>query len=104
MMMMMAASLRLTLAGVNLWQAGVRSLFKFYQFRAKISQDEAWANVREELTKVVRPETEEWEYQQIRAILYEDYNATVDDAEEMYKKYPDSAPLIDALRACISKI
>ena len=101
--MMMMASLRLSLIGVNLWQSGVRNLFRFVVFKSKKSQDEVWAEVREELTKRARPDSEEWEYQQIRAMLYEEYNCTVEDAEAMYERYPDSTPLIDSIRAVLQR-
>ena len=104
MMMVAAASRRLTLVAVNLWQTGVRSLFGFYCFKARLERDEAWANVRAEMYMVFERtghEAEEWEYQSIRAILYEDLNCTVEMAEEFYRLYPDSTPLIDALKACI---
>ena len=98
-----AASARryIDLVGVNLWQTGVRSLFRYYMLRSELSQDEAWAAVRIELTKRVPADTEEWEYQQIRAVLYEEINMTVEDAKEMYGRFPDSTPLIDAIRACL---
>ena len=99
-----AAKKQLSLIGLNLWQTGMRSLFRFYLYRSGKTQDEAWAEVRKELSTRARPDTEEWEYQQIRAILYEEYNVTIEDGEEMYEKYPDSTPLIDALRACLNSI
>lgn len=101
--MMVAAAARryMHLIGVNLWQQGVRSLFNFYIYRSGLTQDEAWACVRAELAKRVSPTSEEWEYQQIRAVLYEEINMTVEDASEMYFRYPDSTPLLDAIRACL---
>ena len=100
-----AASARryIDLVGVNLWQTGVRSLFRYYMLRSELSQDEAWAAVRMELIKRV-PAAEEWEYQQIRAVLYEEINMTVEDAKEMYARFPDSTPLIDAIRACLQNL
>ena len=104
--MMVAAAARryINLFGVNLWQQGVRSLFRYYMFRSELTQDEAWAVVRVELGKRVPATTEEWEYQQIRAVLYEELNLTVEDAKEMYERYPDSTPLLDSIRACLQGI
>ena len=104
--MMMVAALRreLTLAGVNLWQTGVRSLFKFYQYRSKLTQDGAWAEIRAQLKEDLAPTHEEWEYQEIRAVLYEEVNMTLEMAEDMYKRFPDSTPLIDAIKSCLGKI
>ena len=99
--MMMAARKRLSLIGINLWQTGLRSLFRYYIVSSKQSQDEAWASVRAEL-ETSTPLAEEWEYQEIRAILYEEHNITVEEAEAMYERYPDSTPLLDALRMVIS--
>ena len=104
--MMVAAAARryIDLIGVNLWQQGVRSLFRFYINRSEQTQDEAWASVRSELEKRVPATSEEWEYQQIRAVLYEEINMTVEDAKEMYSRFPDSTPLIDAIRACLQNL
>ena len=98
----MVARKRLSLVGVNLWQTGLRSLFRYYIFSSKLSQDEAWACVRAELEATL-PSAEEWEYQEIRAILYEEHNITVEEAEAMYDRYSDSTPLLDALRTVINK-
>jgi hypothetical protein len=104
--MMVAAAARryINLVGVNLWQTGVRSLFRYYINRADLTQDEAWAEVRVELAKRVPSTSEEWEYQQLRAVLYEEINLTVEDASEMYARFPDSTPLIDAIRACLQNL
>lgn len=104
--MMMVAALRreLTLAGVNLWQTGVRSLFKYYQYRSKLSQDEAWSQIRAQLEMTFCTPREEWEYQELRAILYEEENITLEIAEAMYKRFPDSTPLIDAIKVCLSNV
>ena len=99
-----AAKKQLSLIALNLWQTGMRSLFRFYLFRSGKTQDEAWASLREELSTRVLPDSEEWEYQQIRAMLYEEYNVTMEDGEAMYKRYPDSTPLIDSLRACLNDV
>lgn len=106
MMMVAAAKRQLTLVGVNLWQTGVRSLFGFYCFKAQLERDEAWANVRTEIDRVfeeIGHEPDEWEYQAIRAILYEEVNCSVEMAAEFYRLYPNSTPLIDALKTCIGK-
>ena len=60
---MVAAAARryIDLVGVNLWQTGVRSLFRFYINRSEQTQDEAWACVRAELEKRVPATSEEWE-------------------------------------------
>ena len=95
----------LSLIQINLWQTGVRSLFKFYQSKAKLTQDEAWTEMRIELTKCVshwNPPAEEWEFQLVRAILVEEHNCTVDEANAMDKRSPDATPIIDALQACIA--
>lgn len=99
-----AARRYIDLVGVNLWQTGVRSLFKFFIVRSGLTRDQAWAAVRAELTKRVPPNREEWEYQQIRAVLYEEINMTVEDAKEMYERFPDSTPLIDAIRLCLQNL
>ena len=104
MMMVAAARRRLSLAGLNMWQSGIRSLFNFYCYRAELERDDAWANVRVEMQRVFdenHHEAEEWEFQLIRAILYEEKNCTIEEAEDFYKLYPDSTPLIDALKTCI---
>ena len=103
MMVAAAAKRYINLIGVNLWQQGVRSLFRYYMFRSELTQDEAWAAVRVEL-EMRCPQCEEWEYQQIRAVLYEEINMTVEDAKEMYSRFPDSTPLIDSIRACLQGI
>ena len=102
---MVAAAARryINLVGVNLWQQGVRSLFRFFIYRSELTQDQAWAALRAEL-EIRCPDSEEWEYQQIRAILYEELNLTVDEAKEMYGRFPDSTPLLDGLRACLQKL
>ena len=46
MMMMAAAKVPLSLVGINLWQTGLRSLFRYYQMRAGLTQDEAWMELR----------------------------------------------------------
>jgi len=103
-MMVAAARRHINLVGVNLWQTGIRSLFRFFIYRSELTQDEAWAAVRVELTKRVPATCEEWEYQQIRAVLYEELNLTVEEAVEMYGRFPDSTPLLDAIRACLQHL
>ena len=103
-MMAAAAKRQLTLAGINLWQTGIRSLFNFFIYRSELERDDAWALVRLEMQSKfdeIGHEAEEWEFQLIRAILYEEHNCSVKEAEEFYDLYPDSSPLIDALKACI---
>ena len=102
-MMMLAARKQLTQIGVNLWQTGVRSIFRFYMLRAELTQDEAWANLRVKLS-VKCPNAEEYEYQEVRAMLYEEINITVEQAKEIYQRYPNSTPLLDAIRECIQEI
>lgn len=102
MMVAAAAKRQLTLVAVNLWQTGVRSLFKYYQYKSQSSQDEAWSAVRAQMESTFTTPHEEWEYQEIRAILYEEENITLEIAEAMYQRFPDSTPLIDAIRACLA--
>ena len=108
MMMMMAAARRsLSLLQVNLWQTGIRALFKYYQNKAGLSQDDAWYNLRLELTICISdwdPPAEEWEFQLVRAILVEEHNCTVQEANDMDARAPDETPLIDALKACIATV
>ena len=102
---MMAARGVLSLIQINLWQTGVRALFKFYQTKAGLTQDDAWTELRKELTECVsswNPPAEEWEYQLVRAILVEEHNCTVEEANAMDVRSPNSTPIIDALQACIS--
>ena len=99
-----AARRYINLVGVNLRQTGVRSLFTYFIVRSGLTRDQAWAAVRVELAKRIPSATEEWEFQQIRAVLYEEINMTVEDAREMYERFPDSTPLIDAIRACLQNV
>ena len=103
MMVAAAAKRQLSLIGVNLWQTGIRSLFRYFMFRSELTQDGAWAAVRAELEPRT-PQAEEWEFQQVRAILYEEENMSLEDAKEMYSRYPDSTPLLDSIRACLQKL
>ena len=107
MMMMAAAKRSLSLLQVNLWQTGVRALFKFYQTKAGLTQDEAWTALRKELTVCVSgwtPPAEEWEFQLVRAILVEEHNCTVEEANAMDERSPNATPIIDALQTCISSV
>ena len=97
-----AARRQLSVISINLWQTGLRSLFRYFMFRTGLTQDEAWAAVRVEIEKNVLPDTEEWEYQEVRAIIYEEENMTIEIAERMYDKYPRSTPLLDAIKTCIA--
>ena len=106
MMMMAAAKRSLSLITVNFWQTGVRALFRFYQAKSGLNQDEAWSELRKELeiiTANTEPPTEEWEFQLIRAILTEEHNCTVGEANAMNTRWPDSTPALDALNTCIRK-
>tara|TARA_R110002012_G_scaffold78305_1_gene199581 strand:+ start:4368 stop:4718 length:351 start_codon:yes stop_codon:yes gene_type:complete len=106
MMMMAAAKVPLSLVGINLWQTGLRSLFKYYQMRGDLTQDEAWAAIRADLEKNVfhwDPPAEEWEFQLVRAILVEEHNVTLEEAKALYKRTPNEQPIIDALRTCIAR-
>ena len=107
MMMMAAAKVPLSLIGINLWQTGLRSLFQFYQIKAELTQDEAWSAFRVYLEQNVShwdPVCEEWELQLIRAILVEEHNVTVEEAQSLYKRSPNDQPVIDALRSCIASV
>ena len=108
MMMMMAAAKRsLSLLQVNLWQTGIRALFRYYQTKAGLTQDDAWMYLRAELTICVSnwdPPAEEWEFQLVRAILVEEHNCSVDEANAMDQRSPDATPIIDALKASIASV
>ena len=107
MMMMAAAKVPLSLVGINLWQTGLRSLFRFYQMRADLTQDEAWVELRSALEINVAdwdPPGEEWEFQLVRANLVEEHNVTLKEAKYLYKRSPNQQPIIDALRTCISSV
>ena len=91
---------------VNLWQTGVRTLFKFYQAKAGLTQYEAWTCLREELQFFVAnwdPPAEEWEFQLVQAILVGEHDCTLEEANAMDERSPDATPIIDALKACIGK-
>ena len=107
MMVAAAAKRQLTLVAVNLWQTGVRSLFKYYQYKHRLTQDEAWANIRVAMVEFVAnktfKDTEEWEYQEIRAILYEEENITLEIAIALNDRWGDNTPLIDSIKTCLSK-
>ena len=107
MMMMAAAKVPLSLVGINLWQTGLRSLFRFYQMKGDLTQDEAWSCVRAALEKNVThwdPPGEEWEFQLVRAILVEEHNVTLEEAKAFYQRSPNEQPIIDALRSCIASV
>ena len=104
-MMMAAAKGSLSLITANLWQTGVRALFRFYQSKAGLSQDEAWAEFRVELELNVahwKKPAEEWEFQLVRAILVEEHNVTVEEANAFMVRDPGT-PIIDALKTCIAR-
>ena len=102
-MMMAAAKGSLSLITANLWQTGVRALFRFYQSKAGLSQDEAWTELRVELEICVahwKEPAEEWEFQLVRAILVEEHNVTAEEANALYVRDPVTT-IIDALKTCI---
>ena len=105
MMMMMAAKGTLSLITANLWQTGIRALFRFYQAKAGLTQDQAWSELRVELELEVahwKEPAEEWEFQLVRAILVEEHNVTAEEANAMYVRDPGT-PIIDALKTCIAR-
>jgi len=105
-MMIAAARETLSLITANLWQTGVRALFRFYQNKAGLTQDETWIELRKELEICVahwKEPAEEWEFQLVRAILVEEHNVTVEEANALYIRDPGT-PIIDALRTCISRV
>ncbi len=89
-----------TLAGFNLWQSGVRSLFKYICLRNDWTNDQAWILLRCKLVEKV-PSAEEWELQTVRAILVEEFNITLEFGLHLYSRCPDSTPLLDALQELI---
>ena len=98
---------RLSPIQINLWQTGVRALFRFYQTKAGLTQDEAWSGLREELTLCVAvwdPPAEEWEFQLVHSILVGEHDCTLEEANAMDERSPDATPVIDALKACIGKV
>ena len=95
-MMIAAARKGLSIIQVNLWQTGIRSYFRFAWSRLGCTQDEAWARLRP-LIEERSGDYEEWEMQLIRAILFEEVNCTLEEAEHYQARYPDSTPLLDAL-------
>ena len=99
-MMMMVAKGIFTLAALNLWQTGIRGLWGFIKAKHDYTDDELWGMLRVRLIDRV-PDYEEWELQLIRAILVEEHNITLDEGEYWYKRFPDSTPLLDALKELI---
>ena len=98
MMMVAAAKDVVSLAGINLWQLGVRSLFKFIQLKHGWTEDEAWARIRIELiARSKKPE--EWEIQTMRAVLVEEHNLTLKEGKYWYARAAGETPLLDALKA-----
>ena len=91
---------------VNFWQTSVRTLFKFYQAQAGLTQYEAWTCLREELQFFVAnwdPPAEEWEFKLVQAILVGEHDCTLEEANAMDERSPDATPIIAALKACIWK-
>ena len=77
---------RLSTIQVNLWQQGIRAVFRFYQAKAGLTQDEAWTGLREELTLCIAqwdPPAEEWEFQLVQAILIGEHDCTLEEANAM---------------------
>ena len=104
-MMIAAARSTLSLITANMWQTGVRALFRYYQNKAGLTQDEAWIELRKELEICVahwKEPAEEWEFQLVRAILVEEHNVTVEEANALYVRDPGT-PIIDALKTCIAR-
>ena len=96
----------LSLSQVSLWQTGIRTLFRFYQAKAKLTQEEACTGLREQLNLCVKewdPPAEEWEFQLVQAILVGEHDCTLEEANAMDIRSPDATPIIDALKACIGK-
>ena len=77
---------------------GIRSLFGVVNLRHGRTRDEGWVALRRHLEHHIGVTGQEWEFEMIRRILFEEYNATVADAKHLYERFPDSSPLIDALR------
>ena len=91
---------------INLWQTGVRALFRFYQTKAGLTQAEAWSGLLEELILCVAvwdPPAEEWEFQLVQAILVGEHDCTLEEAHAMDERSPEATPIIDALKACIGR-
>ena len=97
MMVALATKHTCTLAGFNLWQSGVRSLFKFVCLQNNWTDDQTWMLLRSKLVDKV-PSAEEWELQTVRAILVEEVNITLEFGLHLYSRVPDSTPLLDALQ------
>ena len=96
----------LSLIQINFWQTGVRALFRFYQTKAGLTQNDAWSGLREELTICVSkwdPPAEEWEFQLVHSILVGEHDCTLEEANAMNERSHDATPIIDALKACIGR-
>lgn len=98
--MMMVARGVFTLAGLNLWQSGIRGLWGFIKLRHGYTDDELWSLLRIKLVELL-PDCEEWELQLIRAILVEEHNITLEEGKAWYDRYPNSTPLLDAMKELI---
>ena len=83
-------------AGVQLWQTGVMSLFRFASRKRGETLEETWQVLKLKLV-LKEPTAKRRHWQLIEDILFSRHRITVAEAYDLMEHFPDRTPLIDAI-------
>ena len=84
-------------AQMNLWQEGVRALYKDLQEFHKWSDDKVWLEVETEMIKNAKGSFGSDDLDWVRAILTLKKDITLTEAKRMYERFKHETPLLDAI-------
>ena len=85
-------------AQMNLWQEGVRALYKDLQEFHKWSDNKVWLEVETEMIKNSKGNFGSDDLDWVRAIVTSKKDITLTEAKRMYERFKHKTPLLDAMK------
>ena len=85
-------------AQMNLWQEGVRALYKDLQEFHKWSDNKVWLEVETEMIKNSKGNFGSDDLDWVRAIVTSKKDITLTEAKRMYERFKHKTPLLDDIK------
>ena len=85
-------------AQMNLWQEGVRALYKDLQEFHNWTDEQVWKELENEMIKNSKGSFGSDDLDWVRAIVTSKKDITLTEAKRMYERFKHKTPLLDAIK------
>ena len=85
-------------AQMNLWQEGVRALYKDLQEFHKWTDEQVWKELENEMIKNSKGSFGSDDLDWVRAIVTSKKDIKLTEAKRMYERFKHKTPLLDAIK------